>query len=287
MSHTTIILQGGAMRGAFGAGVLYEFASRGFFVDTIAAASASVSTAAYYAARQHEEMRKIWLEEVGNKRLIRLGNLLSGKPIYDIEYLIEEVFKKKYPLDVQRLAESPTRFILPLYNYQERRLELRSNTDAGFAEDAWSLLHMAMIIHDSHILWGTRFEPYVDGALDPFALYKLDYIPENSRIIVIWNEPKFDMHLIKRLGQRIFIALQTRTFPAEVQRMLQARHQLIIDGMKIYAAFCEKRRPAVIKPDPLSLLDGLDVLSRNNTHLAKLFGHGRAKARQILFSETT
>lgn len=275
---TAIIMQGGAMRGAFGAGVLYEFAKRGCYVDTVAAASASVPSAFYYAARQPEEMRTIWTEKVGNNRFIRFDNLFLGKPIYDIDYLIENIFRDACPLSTSALANSPTRVVLPLYNYQKKTLEIRTSHDDDFAEHVWSYLRLAMIIHDRHILWGTPFEPYVDGALDPFALYKTKFLPEDARVLVIWNEQKFNMHTIKYIGQKLFLALQARHFPAEVKRMVRTRRALIDEGITVYNEFCTRMDPVVIKANDV-FLAGLDVVSRNNTYLTRLFEEGREKAR--------
>ncbi len=278
-TETAILMQGGAMRGAFGAGVLYELATRGIFLDTVAAASASVPTAAYYVAGQYEDMRTIWLQEVGNSRFIRYDNLLLGRPIYDIDYLIHDVFQKKYPLSVESLSTSRSRLVVPLYNYISQRVELRTSKDEGFSSSVWSLIHVAMTVHGRHILWGTPYEQYVDGAIDPFALYKADFLPEGTRVLSVWNEAKFDMHVVKSLGQKLFLLLQSRNFPDEIKQILRARPHLIEGGMHTYQDFCTRMRPVVIKPDAFSLIDGIDVLSRSNEHLAQLFEHGRAKTR--------
>lgn len=278
-------MQGGGMRGVFGAGVMYEFAKQGFFADIVAPVSASVPTAMYYASRQYEEMRRIWLEEVGTSRFVHLGNLFLGKPIYDIDYLIDEIFRKKYLLAVDAVVESPTRLIVPLFNYHSGVTELHSNHDDNFRDMVWALLHISMTLHDKHILWGTKFEQYVDAGIDPFVLYKLDYLPENTRVISIWNEPKFDMHKIKFLGQKLFLLLQSRNFPPKVKEMLRTRSELISNGMRVYNDYRARVRPIEVKPDNFSFLDGLDVLSRDNKHLSKLFEHGRIKARAALSSE--
>ena len=274
---TAIIMQGGAMRGAFAAGVLYEFGSRGFYPDVIAAASSSVPTAAYYVAHQIEDMRAIWTKEVTTDRFIRYDNMLLGKPIYDIDFLINTIFKKKRPLSLNAMRASRTRMVVPLYNYVVKRLESRTSVDPEFIDHMWEYLHLAMIIHDQHILRGTPFEPYVDGALDPFALYKLPIIPKGARVVVIWNEPKFNMHTIKYLGQKLFVLFQARNFPAEVRRMLKTRKKLIEEGVAIYNGFCKLYSPVVIKPNSI-FFAGMDVVSRGEAHLSGLLEEGRQKA---------
>lgn len=287
MAHkhpTAIIMQGGAMRGAFGAGVVYELGKRGVYVDTIAASSASVPTSVYYAARQFEEIRKVWTESVGSSRFIRYDNLLFGKPIFDIEYLIGEILKKKYPLSLESLSGSKTKVVVPLYNYETSALEVRTSEDQDFLENIYTYFHLAMIVHEKHILRGTPFEKYVDGALDPFVLFKVPFLKPGTRVIVIWNLSKFDMHAIKYLGQKIFTLFQSRNFPDQVKRVLQHRRELVHGGARVYGTFCKLWDPVVIKPAGRDLAEIFDVISRDNKSLGKLFEHGREKASAALDS---
>lgn len=283
-TETAIIMQGGAMRAIFGTGVLHEFGERGFYPDTIAAASASVPPAAYYTARQWQWMRDVWINEIGTKRVLRYDHLFRGKPIYDIEHLIRNVFKKNYPIDIETLEASRTRLVFPLYNYIEDRIEIKTSKDADFRQHVWDFMHLAMVLHPDQLLRGTKFEKYIDGAIDPFALYREPIVAPDTRIISIWNEHEFGMHLAKRIGQVIFVLLQMRGAPAGVKRMLKTRDRLIADGMQVYEEFCRRRNPLVIKPDRLSMLDGVDAISRNSNHLERLFEHGRQKAREAFES---
>ena len=226
-------------------------------------------------------MRAVGTKEVTTSRFIRYDHMLLGKPIYDIDYLINDIFKERYPLSQGAIRASQTRMVIPLYNYVSKNLEIRTSTDPGFIDHIWDYLHLAMIIHNEHIMRGTPFEPYVDGALDPFALYRLSFLPGDTRVIVIWNEPKFDMHAIKFFGQKLFMFFQARDFPEEVKRMLRTRKKLIEDGVVIYNEFCKRRNPVVIKPNAI-FFAGMDVVSRNKAHISGLFEEGRQKTRAAI-----
>src|SRR3989344_1544816 len=275
-----IIMQGGAMLAAFGAGVLYELAERGIFPRTIASASAGIPTAAYYAARQHEDMRAVWTKDLrGN--FVNVFNLLFGKPIFNIQHVLHEVLRKRNPLSVESLARSETRLVIPLYNYQKGGTELRTSKDDNFLEQVWSLLHVSLIVHPDHILYGTSFEQYVDGALDPFALYKEDFFPDNARVLVIWNESKFGMHPLKYIGQKLFIWLQLRGAPEGMVRALYKRDTMISEGVKAYEEFCIRRKPIVVQPNSSSLSELFTLLSNGGPALEGLFEHGRSKGRAV------
>lgn len=278
-----IIMQGGATRAAFGAGVLYEFARNNIYPHTISSLSAGIPTAAYYVAGQSEEMRAVYTGGIG-KDLISLTNILLGKPVYDIHHLLHNVMRIQHPLSIDAIAESKTRLVIPLYNYHEGRARLFSNHDESFRDDAWSLLHVSLIVHADHILYGTKFEHYVDGALDPFVSFKESIVPENARVIVIWNESDFGMHFIKYLGHKIFAPLQLRTAPHAVRKIFKEREGILEAGQKAYKDFCARWQPHVIIPESRSLLEGFDILRNDRAHLARLFEHGREKARTTLQS---
>jgi predicted patatin/cPLA2 family phospholipase len=103
-----LVLEGGGMRAGFVAGALMALMDKrltGF--DVALAVSASVPTLAYFAAGQREEMEKVWREELNTPKLVCYRNIPATslapsvkRPILDIDYLVYEVFKQKYPLNL-------------------------------------------------------------------------------------------------------------------------------------------------------------------------------------------
>lgn len=90
------------MRGAYAAGALVGLQQAGERFDAVYASSSGACSAAYLAAGQPEGLR-IWQEHLDGAKLIRARNLLVGRPLLDLEYLIDEVFAKRVPLDVAKL----------------------------------------------------------------------------------------------------------------------------------------------------------------------------------------
>jgi len=113
-----LILEGGGMRAGFVAGVLMALLDNGItHFDEALAVSASVPTLAYFLAGQRLEMEAVWRHELCTSKLVCYRNIpaaslaLSPKrPVLDIDYLIYDVFKKKYPLDIQQLRKLDTLF---------------------------------------------------------------------------------------------------------------------------------------------------------------------------------
>ncbi len=110
---TALIVEGGAMRGAWAAGVLASLQERGRRqYDLVYAASSGACSAAYFVANMWEPGLAIWRELACN--VVRKSNILRRKPIIDLAYLVDHVMRKHVPLSVEALKNAPTQFFIVL-----------------------------------------------------------------------------------------------------------------------------------------------------------------------------
>jgi predicted patatin/cPLA2 family phospholipase len=106
---STLVIEGGGLRGAFSAGVAAELAAAGVpAFDDIVAVSSGAPTAAYLATGQAEDAVTIWRRYTHGTQLIAFRNLSRGRPLMDIDRLVG-VFERIVPLDAQQLARSQSR----------------------------------------------------------------------------------------------------------------------------------------------------------------------------------
>src|SRR6266478_8181743 len=106
---TALIVEGGAMRGAWAAGVLaflHEHERQQY--DLVYAASSGACSAAYFVAGMWEPALTIWRKLAS--RAVRKTNFLRRKPIIDLAYLVDHVFRQDVPLSIEALQKAPTRF---------------------------------------------------------------------------------------------------------------------------------------------------------------------------------
>ena len=110
---TALIVEGGAMRGAWAAGVLAFLQERGQQrFDLVYAASSGACSAAYFVAGMWEPGLAVWREQAC--KVVRKANFLRRKPIIDLAYLVDHVFRQHVPLSVEALQRTPTRFYIVL-----------------------------------------------------------------------------------------------------------------------------------------------------------------------------
>src|SRR5258706_3059215 len=121
---TALIVEGGAMRGAWAAGALRalrEIEQKQF--DLVVAASSGASTAAYFVADAMERAVSIWTNWVSSGRVVSWGNWLRLRPMADLSFLVDHCFRKQVPLPVAAFDHNPTRLEIVLTDCRTGRPE--------------------------------------------------------------------------------------------------------------------------------------------------------------------
>jgi predicted patatin/cPLA2 family phospholipase len=107
-----LVLAGGGMRGAFTAGVLREFAKAGLPWRAVVGSSAGAINGAFFVSGQVDLMTRVWLEFLPTRRFISKRRVLRGRPMMDVDRLVDEVIVRDYPLDVRAVTEGRVAFHL-------------------------------------------------------------------------------------------------------------------------------------------------------------------------------
>lgn len=104
-----LVMSGGAMRCVYGVGVLSALVEEYGLTepDIIVASSGSVANAAYYLSGQYTCVIAAWLDVIASKKFISYGR----RKVVDIDYLVDEVFKKQFPFDFKALKRAKTAFV--------------------------------------------------------------------------------------------------------------------------------------------------------------------------------
>ncbi len=79
------------MRGVYTSGVLEAFDEAGLCFDSIVACSAGACAAASYLAGQAWRNRRVYLDFLDGKKLVRFSRLLTGGNVMDIDYFTDDV----------------------------------------------------------------------------------------------------------------------------------------------------------------------------------------------------
>lgn len=218
-----LICGDGGVKGGFIAGavtaLIEKFPDDLLAVKAIAASSASVGSMFYFLSfGPNHPGKKIWVDENSAKEFLSyesIASLYGDRPIYDIDYLVREIFEKRHPLDIKAITKSTIEFYFPVQNYETNRIEYFSNTDTK----SFTRAGVDIPVHDfrNHDIYEVikaanaapfvydRFASiagnhYMDAAtLEPFALDLPNLIGRKKILIVTKRDRSFKRKMIYRL----------------------------------------------------------------------------------------
>jgi len=106
-----IILEGGAMRSVFSAGVMDCLMDKKLHIPNVLAVSAGAYAGMNYASGQKGRCVKAVVEPLLEYRYMGLGTFLKKGTFFDMDYLFEEIPKHKVPFDFETFKNFKGRFI--------------------------------------------------------------------------------------------------------------------------------------------------------------------------------
>ena len=192
---TALIVEGGAMRGAWAAGVLAYLQERGRRqYDFVYAASSGACSAAYFVADMWEPGLAIWRELACN--VVRKSNVLRRKPIIDLAYLVDHVIRIRAPLSVEALQKADTKFYIVLTDcLTGEPVYFHACDDRVFAA-LRATSSMALATRGFDFVDG---KPYADGGVaDPIPVRRAIADGATDITVVMTHNPDFRLKPVPR-----------------------------------------------------------------------------------------
>ena len=284
--RVALAIEGGGMRGSVSAGMALAIHELGLLdaFDAVYGASAGALAAAWLLSSRPQGLLGC-LDPRFMRACIRKTNLLRGRPMVDIERLIEEIYIREYPLDYASVLRTPIELHLlatdidtgepvdlfsKMTDINALRLALRASTalpvlagrpvtlgdrryfDAGLAESV--PFHQALKDGATHVL-----------VLRSKALHDDDACPESP--------------LTPTLSARFVARVALRRYTPQLKAAYLGRRERMADDDRLLAAYDRDHaapgRSAVvsIRPDPA--VPPVSRLSTDYTLVGEAFEFGR------------
>jgi len=264
-----LVLEGGAMRCTFTAGVLdsiHENCIERF--DMVVGVSGGAACAASFAAGQRGRMQNIFINYLTDNRFLDYSRVFnSDKSILDLGYAIRDVSTIHVPLDINRLHKSRMKIFAGLSNVHSGEAEY-IELDAENAIDA--LVCSCNIPFLSKALVPYNGKEYIDGGiLDPIPVRKAMELGANKIVLVLTQPHGY------RESPRLFMkAVLNRFFGTsdKVEEMLRYEHT-IYNNDKIYIELFDTPGVELIVVTPPADFK-LDLLTRNRGLLHQGYAQG-------------
>uniref|UniRef100_UPI004057B253 patatin-like phospholipase family protein n=1 Tax=Acetatifactor sp. TaxID=1872090 RepID=UPI004057B253 len=115
-SRIGIVLEGGAMRSIFSAGVVDFLMEKGVHVPNILAVSAGAYVGMNYASGQHGRCMKALVEPMKEYKYMGVSTFFKKGTFFDMDYLFDVVPKERSPFDFETFQKFDGRFITSTVN---------------------------------------------------------------------------------------------------------------------------------------------------------------------------
>ena len=159
------------MRGAFLVGVMksiYHSLGTGYF-DSIFSYSVGIFEQVFFAADQPKTMEKTWREYVHGNQLINFSNPFRGKPILDLDYLVDIFQSEKSFLRTENILASKANLFVFLTDYVSRQPKVLDIKEYNVFDVMKAACALPIIYPKPVLLNGRR---YVDGWLSPIKPFR-------------------------------------------------------------------------------------------------------------------
>lgn len=276
MESVGLMVEGGAMRIAYTAGVLEYFLERNLMFKTLATASAGAIISSSYLAEQQGRNFEIIRNVSHNRDAVSVKRLLAYGEIFNMDYLFNTIPNDLLPLDFKTFKETKSRFIIATtdidkgqphyFNEYESLSELNTVSKASCS---LPLLSPSVRYQQRELMDGGVASPLI---MDP--LHKMGF----KKNVVIMTRAK---SYFKRAPKYAWLYRHLREEKPKLHYLLKNRH-IIYNRMKhkVYKTHSGIEN-FIIQPENPILISRIDNSYDKLSHLFEL-GYNDAKRK---FSE--
>ena len=183
-----LVLEGGAMRGLYTAGVIDTFLKEKIDVDTIIGVSAGALFGMNYKSKQIGRVLRYNKAYAGNKDYMGIYSFLKTGNVMNEEFCFEKLIDDLDPIDYQSYQESPVDFYAVVTNLQTGKAEYKLLDTLDNYDQVEYLRASGSMPFVSHIIQVNGHE-YLDGGCSDSIPIKKMLEMDVDKIIVVLTRP--------------------------------------------------------------------------------------------------
>ena len=268
---TGLIMEGGAMRGMFTAGVLDVLMENGLVIDGAIGVSAGAVFGCNYKSHQIGRVIRYNTEYCNDKRYASFKNLVKTGNLYSEQFCYHEVPEKLDPFDEAAFAASPMDFFVVCTDVKTGE-PIYHKCRKGDAEDVLWMEASASMPLAAKIVKIGHYGLLDGGVADSIPVRFFESIGYKRNLIIL-TQPK---GYIKKKN-KFLPAIRTKYFryPAFVEAVAD-RHERYNETLSYISMLEQAGKDYVIRP-PIPLEIG--AMERDPAQLRRVYETGRAVAQ--------
>lgn len=218
----TIILEGGAARGIFTAGVLDYLMDRNVYFSDVIGISAGACNGVNYVAKQKGRTKQCLIHEDGSFKYMNLRKFVKSKSLMDMDTIFDTFPNETFPFDYDTYFASKMDCLIGVTNCNTGKVEFlkeRENRERLMraTRASSSLPLVAPIVNIDGF-------PYLDGGLsDSVPILKAQEIGHEKMVVVLTQNPGHRKLPMSKGMARLY-ARHYHKYPELVKSMRRRTH---------------------------------------------------------------
>ncbi len=272
MEKTGIVIEGGAMRSIYAAGILDYFLEQKIEIPNVLAVSAGAYAGMNYVSGQKGRVLEAVIKPLKEYKYLGIGTFFKKGTFFDMEYLFDEVPKKKVPFDFDAFLNSAKHFLISTTDCITGKCIYHDQFQNQ--DEFWKICKTANSLPFIARITPINGVPMLDGGVADAIPVKKALEEGWDKLIVILTR-KEDYHKKYRPFYQFFVRRVYRKYP-ELVRVLEERADNYNQSLELVKRLEEEGKALVFRPRGI-------VVKNQESNVETLlcsYEHGYAEARQ-------
>lgn len=269
-----MVLEGGAMRGMYTAGVLDVMLEQNLLVDTVIGVSAGAVFGCNYKSRQIGRVIRYNTAYCKDPRFMSLRSLFKTGDLYGEQFCYHDIPDTLDPFDTETFRKSPVEFYVTCTDVETGKAVYHRCTDGGAQDIQWMRASASMPVVSRVVRIGNY--GLLDGGMaDSIPVEQLFSLGCDKGIVVL-TQPKG--YVKQKSSMLPLIRFGMRKYPAMVACMAK-RHLVYNRALERVEQGVRDGRLFVVQP---SRSIGIHRIERDPEKLRQAYAIGRTDAAEKL-----
>jgi predicted patatin/cPLA2 family phospholipase len=272
LKNCGLVLEGGAFRSVFSAGVLDYFQEQEFYIPNIVTMSAGAYVALNYVSSQPRRLIRTNIETLKERRYLGLRRLLRTGNLFDMDFLFDRIPNEIDPFDYETFFASEQRLVMHVTNCETGTAE--------YYDDFQSKQRLMDICRASNSMpfINTIVEidgaPMLDGGMYDAIPVEKALADGNERIVVVFTRSK-EYRKQTNWFYMFWLHIIYHKYPKFIQ-LVKQRATRYNETLDLIAKLEKEGRVYIIRPE----LRPVRNHETNPEKLLKFYEHGYQTAKE-------
>lgn len=263
---TGLVLEGGAFRGLFTAGVLDALLDIKAELKYIIGVSAGATNAYSYVSKQRGRNLEIMERFMDNKRYISYGNLIKCKSLMDLDFVFDEIPNKHCIFDYETFYKFDGKMLAGAFNIETGENEY---FDKDLLDKRNSILRASIAIPLAFPFEKINGQYYADGGLfEPIPINKSIADGNDKNIIVLTRNEGYRKKQSK--ANKVTYKIYKNKYP-KLANVLRDRHIKYNEQLDFCKKLEEYGKAIIIRP---TISMDINRFERDKNKLKAIYQNG-------------